>query len=126
MGKSDETPYFRFDLICSTQGGIDNDCSIPVLCKMYFKVSMRYNSELKTSCGYYRLVESYRIFEGRICHRTILNVGFINDLKAEDLNKIQKQLTDKAQGKSDLFEENDKKITTYVDRFWQEMIEKTN
>lgn len=85
---------------------------------------MRYNSELKTSCGYYRLVESYRNFEGRICHRTILNVGFLHDLKAEDLNKIQKQLTDKAQGKLDLFEENDKKITGYVARLWQEMIEK--
>src|SRR5665811_2472015 len=81
---------------------------------MYFKVSMRYNSELKTSCGYYRLVESYRNFEGRICHRTMLNVGFLHDLKAVDLNKIQKQLTDKAQGKSDLFVENDKKITVYV------------
>jgi len=85
---------------------------------------MRYNSELKTSCGYYRLVESYRNFEGRICHRTILNVGFLHDLKAEDLNKIQKQLTDKAQGKLDLFVESDKKIRGYVERLWQEMIEK--
>jgi len=97
MGKSVETPYFRFVLICSTQGGIDNERSILVLCKRYFKVSMRYNSELKTSCGYYRLVESYRNFKGRICHRTMLNVGFLHDLKAGDLNKIQKQLTDKAQ-----------------------------
>lgn len=85
---------------------------------------MRYNSELKTSCGYYRPVESYRNFDGRICHRTILNVVFLQDLKAEDLNKIQNQLTDKAQGKSDLFVENDKKITGYVERLWQEMIEK--
>src|SRR5680860_1843008 len=123
-GESVETPCFRFVLICSTQGGIDNDLSILVLYKMYFKVSMRYNSDLKTSCGYYRLVESYRNFEGRICHRTILNVGFLHDLKAEDLNKIQKQLTDKAQGKLDLFVENDNKITGYVARLWQEMIEK--
>ncbi|WP_445737690.1 IS1634 family transposase [Mariniflexile sp.] len=91
---------------------------------MYFKVSMRYNSELKTSCGYYRLVESYRNFEGIICHRTMLNVGFLHNLKAGDHNKIQKQLTDKAQGKSNLFVENDQKITGYVERFWQEMIEK--
>jgi len=115
LGKKRWNALFRFVLICSTQGGIDNDRSILVLYKMYFKVSMRYNSELKTSCGYYRLVESYRNFEGRICHRTILNVGFINDLKAGDLNKIQKTLTDKAQGKSDLFVGNDQKITAYVE-----------
>ncbi|MEG1543154.1 MAG: hypothetical protein RR382_01335 [Tannerellaceae bacterium] len=27
---------------------------------------------------YYRLVESYRNLDDRVCHRTILNVGFIN------------------------------------------------
>ncbi len=54
----------------------------------------------------------------------MLNVGFLHNLKAGDHNKIQKQLTDKAQGKSNLFVENDQKITGYVERFWQEMIEK--
>lgn len=46
--------------------------------------------------GYYRLIESYRNFEGRICHRTILNVGFIDEsVTADQLLKIQQQLTDR-------------------------------
>jgi hypothetical protein len=40
---------------------------------MYFKVSMRHNPAKGFIDGYYRLVESYRNAEDRICHRTMLN-----------------------------------------------------
>ena len=43
---------------------------------MYFKSSLRYNKDKQQSDAYYRLVESYRNAAGRVCHRTILNIGF--------------------------------------------------
>ncbi len=92
---------------------------------MYFKSSMRYNPVHKTICGYYRLVESYRNAEDRICHRTILNVGFIEDLVPEQLNIIQKQLTQRAEGKLALFEQTDDALAnTYVTKLWNEMVSK--
>jgi hypothetical protein len=43
---------------------------------MYFKVSIRTNPATGEPGGYYRLVESYRNADDRVCHRTLLNVGF--------------------------------------------------
>ena len=61
---------------------------------MYFKSSMRGNSQTGELSGYYRLVESYRNIQDRVCHRTMLNVGFLDDITAEQLNIIQKRLTE--------------------------------
>jgi hypothetical protein len=75
---------------------------------MYFKVSMRHNPAKGFIDGYYRLVESYRNAEERICHRTMLNVGFLDEeeVKAEQLNQIQKILTVRSESPSlGLFEE---------------------
>jgi len=50
---------------------------------MYFKFSGRTNPKnpkTKEYDSYYRLVESYKDTTGRVCHRTILNVGFIEDV----------------------------------------------
>ena len=63
---------------------------------MYFKVSMRTNPETGIYSGYYRLVESYRNYEDRVCHRTILNAGYLDELTTDQLNLIQKILTIKA------------------------------
>ena len=70
---------------------------------MYFKATFRNHPELGPFCPYYRLVESYRNIEDRICHKTILNVGFVPELKPEQLNVIQKKLTQLASGTGDLF-----------------------
>lgn len=89
---------------------------------MYFKSSMRYNPELKTSCGYYRLVESYRNIDDRICHRTLLNIGFISYLQPEQLNRIQKHLSLRAEGKISIFEEEDSIIKEHTEKYWKELI----
>ncbi|PZX13516.1 hypothetical protein LX69_02627, partial [Breznakibacter xylanolyticus] len=39
---------------------------------------MRTNPETGIYSGYYRLVESYRNHSGRVCHRTLLNAGFLD------------------------------------------------
>jgi hypothetical protein len=62
---------------------------------MYFKVSIRTNPATGDPDGYYRLVESYRNADDRVCHRTLLNVGFMGNVEPEDLNRIQKLLNHK-------------------------------
>ena len=62
---------------------------------MYFKVSMRTNPKTDRYSGYYRLVESYRNPCDMVCHRTILNAGYLDELNTDQLNLIQKILTEK-------------------------------
>ncbi len=91
---------------------------------MYFKVSGRTNPKTKNHEGYYRLVESYRNSSGRVCHRTILNVGFLRDiLTSEQLNKIARTLTDIYQKKESIFKQADPLIQKWVSRLWSMIVE---
>jgi transposase len=94
---------------------------------MYFKVSMRPNPAIGFISGYYRLVESYRNSNDRVCHRTILNVGFLDGVTADQLNQIQKILTVKADNSSkplfDLPESDDPIIVRYVDELYMRMVD---
>lgn len=74
---------------------------------MYFKCSIRPHPQTGNITGYYRLVESYRNADDRICHRTILNVGYMEDTDPDQRNKIQKHLTERYERKQILFEETD-------------------
>ena len=91
---------------------------------MYFKSTIRKHPETGKLTGYYRLVESYRNADNRICHRTILNIGFMEDATPEQLNKIQKRLTEKYEHKQLLFEaeEDDPVVEKYVEDLWQRII----
>lgn len=92
------------------------------VCPMYFKMSLRKNPETQELSGYYRLVESYRNAENRICHRTILNVGFIDHILPDQLNNIQRHLTHRAEGKISMFEEQDIEVLKYTENLWDKMI----
>ncbi|TAG85006.1 MAG: IS1634 family transposase [Bacteroidetes bacterium] len=89
---------------------------------MYFKITSRYNILNKTYEPYCRLVESYRNSEGRVCHKTIIQVGFMPDATPEQMNIIQKQLTLRAEGKISFFEETDVVARQYIDTLWGRMI----
>jgi hypothetical protein len=93
---------------------------------MYFKVTMRNNPATNQISGYYRLVESYRNIQGRTCHRTILNVGYLDNLVPEQLNIIQKILTAKVESTSNpAFEvpySNDDVINTYVTKLYDQIL----
>ena len=89
---------------------------------MYFKSTFRQNPKTGQWSGYYRLVESYRNFTDRICHRTILNIGFLDHLEAEQLNGIQKELTLRADGKVSLFSPEDPLVAKHVALFWARII----
>ena len=61
---------------------------------MYFKSFCQKNPLTGLIDGYYGLVESYRNMERRICHRVMLNIGFLPELKVAS-NAIEQQLTNK-------------------------------
>ena len=93
---------------------------------MYFKVSMRTNPETGIYSGYYRLVESYRNHAGRVCHRTMLNTGYLDELNTDQLNLIQKILTAKVSNYTNpLFElpkSEDPEVNRYVSLFYDRMV----
>ena len=90
---------------------------------MYFKFSLRYNKDKQQSDAYYRLVESYRNAEGRVCHRTILNIGFIDDdYSPEQLNQTARILTDRYEQKQSLFEPTDTAVIELAETLWQRII----
>lgn len=90
---------------------------------MYFKASGRTNPGTKKYDSCYRLVESYRNETGRICHRTILNVGFLDDeLTPEQLNIIARTLTDMYQHKQSIFPQTDPIISKWVTELWGKIV----
>lgn len=90
---------------------------------MYFKFSVRKHPQTGKLSGYYRLVESYRNANNRVCHHTILNVGFMDDVTPEHLNKIQKRLTERYEHKQTFFEkEDDPVVNRYVEELWQRIV----
>lgn len=97
----------------------------PYLSRIYFKQSGRINPKTNQYDSYYRLVESYRNSENRVCHRTILNIGFIEDtLDAEQLNLIARTLTDIYKGKQTIFkyDQTDELIDKWVNRLWSQIV----
>ena len=90
---------------------------------MYFKFSLRYNKDKQRSDAYYRLVESYRNAEGRVCHRTILNLGFIDDdYSAEQLNQTARILTARYEQKQSLFEPTNTAVIDLAETLWKRII----
>ena len=74
---------------CSTQGGVLFWQRLINFVFLYFKFTIRHNPSTGKLDSYYRLVESYRNMEDRICHRTLLNVGFMPEVSIEQLNAIR-------------------------------------
>ena len=90
---------------------------------MYFKFSLRYNKDKQQSDAYYRLVESYRNAEGRVCHRTILNIGFIDDdYSPEQLNQTARILTERYEQKQSLFAPTDAAVMELAETLWERII----
>jgi len=91
---------------------------------MYLKVSFRHNPEVKGIAAYYRLVESYRNEEDRVCHKTLLNIGFWPDANSEQKDKVVCSLNERYKNELSLFDEPDEQVSAWVNQFWNEMIAK--
>lgn len=87
---------------------------------------MRTNPQTGIYSGYYRLVESYRNENGRVCHRTMLNAGYLDELNTDQLNLIQKLVSEKAAHCNDpLFScqsNDDFVVNKYVEEFYNRLI----
>ena len=91
---------------------------------MYLKVSFRHNPDIKDIAAYYRLVESYRNEFDRVCHKTLLNIGFWAEATREQKDKVVDHLNERYKNELGLFEEADEQVVEWVNRFWKEMIAK--
>jgi hypothetical protein len=91
---------------------------------MYLKASFRHNPAINDIAAYYRLVESYRNEFDRVCHKTLLNIGFWADVTREQKDKVVDHLNERYKNELALFEETDLQVVEWVNRFWNEMIAK--
>ena len=92
------------------------------LLTMYLKASFRQNPAVKDITAYYRLVESYRNEFDRVCHKTLLNIGFWPDATRVQKDKVVEQLNERYKDELNLFEETDLQVAEWVNSFWNEMI----
>jgi hypothetical protein len=65
-------------------------------------------------------VESYRNALGEVRQRTVLSVGFVDYLTAEQLNAIASGLNSRLCGESVLFE--DREVTRQIDHLYERMV----
>jgi len=91
---------------------------------MYFTKVVRTDPQTGEYSGYYRLIESYRNDNNRVCHRTLLNIGFLRDITIDQLNKVQSLLNDKVTGKISMFEDFDAVVLSKAEHLWNELIAK--
>lgn len=88
---------------------------------MYFKFSLRKNPATQEVESYFRLVESYRNEYNRVCHRTLLNIGFI-DFEIETLNAVRHILQNRIQRTESLFETPDELALKWADHYWERLV----
>ena len=89
---------------------------------MYFKTASRINPETGKFDIYYRLVESYRNADNRICNRTLVSVGFLPDISDDQLVKIQTCLNDLYKKRRNLFSDEDERVKEMVAHLWHRLI----
>lgn len=90
---------------------------------MYFKFSGRINPSSGRNEPYLRLVESYRNSDGRVCHRTILHIGFADEqVSPEQLNQISRLLTARYEHKIALFEHEDELVRNWSAHLWRRIV----
>jgi len=90
---------------------------------MYLSCIFRQNPAIQNIDAYFRLAECYRNANDRPCQRTLLHIGFLT-LNGEQRSKIQRQLNARAEGKGELFFEEDPLVREQAERLWRELIEK--
>ena len=91
---------------------------------MYLKSTFRYNPDVNNIAAYYRIVESYRNEHDRVCHKTLLNIGFWPDATLEQKVSVIELLNAKYENELLLFDERDAQVIEWVKLFWNQMIEK--
>jgi transposase len=88
---------------------------------MFFKTHSRINPQTGELSIYYRLVENNRNALGGISQRSIMAVGFMDDVTTKELHLIADCLNDRVSGLSRLIADNEK-VERYVDHLYARLV----
>ena len=88
---------------------------------MFFKTHSRINPQTGRLSIYYRLVENNRNALGGISQRSIMAVGFMEDVSTEELHLIADSLNDRVSGQVRLLEDS-VKVQGYVDHIYTRLL----
>jgi len=88
---------------------------------MFFKTHSRIHPDTGKLSIYYRLVENSRNVLGAVYQRSIMAVGFMEDVDTEELFRIADGLNDRISGIEALFEDN-LKVQGYIDHLYTRLV----
>ena len=89
---------------------------------MFFKTHSRINPQTGKLSIYYRLVENNRNALGGISLRSIMPVGFMDDVSTKELHRIADCLNDRIACKKTLFEDENPTVLRYVDHLYTRLV----
>ena len=122
----DNKEFYFSSTLCSAHSPLDNQRISPELCsqilgQMFFKTHSRLNPQTGRLSIYYRLVENNRNDLGGISQRSIMGVGFMDDVSTEELHLIADGLNERLSGQVRLIE-NSEKVQDYVDHLYKRLL----
>jgi len=88
---------------------------------MFFKTHSRIHPDTGKLSIYYRLVENSRNVLGAVYQRSIMAVGFMEDVSTEELFRIADGLNNRISGMGTLFEDN-QKVQGYIDHLYTRLV----
>ena len=88
---------------------------------MFFKTSSRINPQTGQMSIYYRLVETSRNILGDVYQRTIISVGFMDDVSTAELHRIADGLNERIDGQLPLLEDSEK-VRGYINRLYDRLV----
>jgi transposase len=92
---------------------------------MFFKFSLRNNPATQKSESYYRLVEGLRDENNKVKHRTLLNIGFLEEtFNIDQINTVSRLLNNRFQRKQVyLFEIPAEEVCiAYANKLWDQLV----
>jgi hypothetical protein len=92
-----------------------------IFLQMFFKTHSRINPQTGRLSIYYRLVENSRNAVGNVYQRSIMPVGFMDDVSTEELHLIADTLNDRISGQFRLIEDLPK-VTDYVEHLYTRLV----
>ena len=88
---------------------------------MFFKTASRINPQTGKLSIYYRLVENSRNALGGFTQRSLMSVGFMDDVSTEELHRIADGLNDRISGQGTLIEDSEK-VRDYIEHFYTRLV----
>jgi hypothetical protein len=88
---------------------------------MFFKTAFRINPLTQQMSVYYRLVENYRNILGDTRQRTVLSVGYMDEIKPRELWAVADGLNARYRGEHSLFSDNPV-VAQHIENIWNRLV----